>query len=108
MVSPSLRTPPPLNLLPRHPLRAPLGQVLPLRNKTLMDWAGQQGDAVPADLMAEVLAGDADRPSTGGFEDIPLQVIPLLWMSQVTGNGHRRTASTPVLIAEACGGQVVR
>ncbi len=61
-----------------------------------MNGAGEQGDAVPADLVAEVLAGDADRPCAGWFEDIPLQVIPLLWMSQVTGNGHRSAASTPV------------
>jgi hypothetical protein len=49
-----------LDLLPCHPLRTPLGQMLPLRNQTLMDGAGQQGHAVPADLVAEVLAGDAD------------------------------------------------
>jgi hypothetical protein len=73
-----------------------------------MDGAGQQGDAVPADLVAEVLAGDADRPSTGGFKDIPLQVIPLFWVGQVTGNGHRSTASTPVLVAKMGGGQSVR
>jgi hypothetical protein len=64
-----------------------------------MNRAGQQGDAVPADLVAEVLAGDADRPCAGWFEDIPLQVIPLFWMGQVTGNGHKSTASTPVLVA---------
>ena len=52
---------PPLpHLLPCHPLRAPLGQVLPLRNQTLVNRTGQQGDAVPADLIAEVLAGDTD------------------------------------------------
>ena len=49
-----------LDLLPCHPLRAPLGQVLTLRNQTLMNRTGQQGDAVPADLVAEVLAGDTD------------------------------------------------
>jgi hypothetical protein len=58
--SPRLRTPPLLNLPQRHPLGTPLGQVLPLRDPTLMDRAGQQGDAVPADLVAEVLAGQAD------------------------------------------------
>ena len=54
------RTPPPLDLLPSNPLRTPLGEVLSLRNQTLMNRTGQQGDAVPADLVAEVLAGDAD------------------------------------------------
>ena len=57
---PTLRTPPLPHLLPSNPLRAPLGQVLALRNQTLMDRTGQQGDAVPADLVAEVLTGDTD------------------------------------------------
>lgn len=43
-----------------HPLGTPLGQVLPLRDQTPMNRAGQKGDAVPADLIAEVLAGEAD------------------------------------------------
>jgi hypothetical protein len=102
----TLRTPPTRHLLPCHPLRASLGQVLPLRNQTLMEGAGEQGDAVLPDLVAEVLAGDADRPRAGWFEDIPLQVIPLFWVGQVTGNGHRSAASTPVLVAARGGGQV--
>ena len=57
---PTLRTPPTLDLLPWHPPRAPLGQVLPLRNQTLMNRTGEQGDAMPADLVAEVLTGDTD------------------------------------------------
>ena len=55
--SPHLRAPPFPNLPPCHPLSAPLGQVLALRDQTLMDRTGQHGDAVPADLVAEVLAG---------------------------------------------------
>jgi len=35
-------------------------EVLPLRNQTLMNRTGQQGDAVPADLITKVLAGHAD------------------------------------------------
>ena len=58
--SPTLRTPPNRHLLPSDPLSAPLGQVLTLRYQTLMNRTGQQGDAVPADLVAEVLAGDTD------------------------------------------------
>jgi hypothetical protein len=46
--------------LPNHPphrrLIAPLAQVLPLENQTLVNRAGQQGDAVPADIRAEALA----------------------------------------------------
>ena len=57
---PTFRTPPLPHLLPSDPLRAPLGQVLPLRNQTLVNRTGQQGDAVPAHLVAEVLTGDTD------------------------------------------------
>ena len=57
---PTLRAPPNRHLLPCHPLRTPLGQVLALGNQTLVNRTGEQGDAVPADLIAEVLAGDTD------------------------------------------------
>ena len=57
---PTLRTPPNRHLLPSDPLRAPLGQVLALRNQTLVNRTGQQGDAVPSHLVAEVLTGDTD------------------------------------------------
>ena len=57
---PTLRTPSNRHLLPSNPLRTPLGEVLALRNQTLVNRTGQQGDAVLADLVAEVLAGDAD------------------------------------------------
>jgi hypothetical protein len=57
---PTLRTPTNRHLLPCHPLRTPFCQVLPLRNQTLVNRTGEQGDAVPADLVAEVLAGDTD------------------------------------------------
>jgi hypothetical protein len=49
------------DLLPSNPLRAPLGQVLALRNQTLVNRTGQQGDAVPADLVAEVLMPPSRR-----------------------------------------------
>ena len=57
---PTLRTPPNRHLLPSDPLRAPLGQVLALRNQTRVNQTGQQGDAVPSHLVAEVLTGDTD------------------------------------------------
>jgi hypothetical protein len=75
--------------------------VLALGNQTLMNGAGEQGHAVPADLVAEVLTGDARRPRKGGFQNIPLQIIPLFWMDQVTGNSHKDAASTSVLVAVA-------
>jgi len=39
--------------------------VLALGNQTLMDRTGQHRDAVPADLVAEVLAGDVNGNPTG-------------------------------------------
>jgi len=62
-VSPHLRTPRNRHLTPSNPLSTPLGQILALGNQTLMDRTGEHRDAVPADLVAEVLAGDADRAS---------------------------------------------
>jgi len=65
-----------------------------------MDWAGEQGDAVPTDLVAEVLASHTDPGGAGGSQDINIQVVPLL-----SGNGvssrHRSQASTSVLLAYA-------
>jgi hypothetical protein len=84
IASPRFRTPPLLNLPSRNPLRAPLGEVLTLGNQTLMNRTGQQSDAVPTHLVAEVLAGDADGTGAGGLQDIPLQEVPLL-----RGNGNR-------------------
>ncbi len=63
--SPHLRTPPHPNLPPSDPLSAPLGQVPALRDQTLMNRAGQHRDAVVPDLVAEVLAGDADSARVG-------------------------------------------
>ena len=48
------------NLPPRHPPSTPPSQVLSLGNQTLMNRTGQQCDAVPANLIAKVLAGHAD------------------------------------------------
>ena len=62
---PTLWTPPDRHLPPSNPLSASLGQVLALGNQTLMDRTCQHRDAVPADLVAEVLAGDADSARAG-------------------------------------------
>ena len=40
-------------------------QVLPLRNESLVNRAGEQGDAVPTHLIAEVLASHADLWGAG-------------------------------------------
>ena len=60
-----LRTPTELHIPPCHPTRTPLGQVLTLGNESLVNGTGQQGDAVPADLVSKVLAGHEDRPFSG-------------------------------------------
>jgi hypothetical protein len=78
---------------------APLGQVLPLGDQTLVNRAGQQGDAVLSDLVAEVLTGDANGTGAGRAQNAPLQVVPLLGRGGDTGCGHRFEASTPVLLA---------
>ena len=57
----TLRTPTHSDLPPCHPPRTPPSQVLALRDQTLMNRAGQQGDAVSADLITKVLAGHADH-----------------------------------------------
>jgi len=62
---PTLRTPPNRNLPPSDPLSAPFGQMLTLGNESLMDRTGQHRDAVPTDLVAEVLTGDADSTRAG-------------------------------------------
>jgi hypothetical protein len=108
--SPTFRTPPLPHLPPSDPLRAPLGQVLSLRNQTLVNRTGEKGDAMPADLVAKVLAGNADRPRAGWFEDIPLKELPLLsggrrWHRE--SRGHRTKADTPVLLTGRWWGQGV-
>ena len=59
-VSRSFRTPPHRDLPPWHPATTPLGQVLALGYQTLINGTSQQGDALPADLIAKVLASYAD------------------------------------------------
>jgi len=43
-----------------------------------MNRAGQHRDAVPAHLVTEVLAGDADSARAGRTQHIHIQVLPLL------------------------------
>jgi len=55
-----LRAPTNRDLPPRNPPSTPPSQVLTLGNESLMNRAGEQGDAVPAHLVTEVLAGHTD------------------------------------------------
>jgi hypothetical protein len=57
------------NLPPRNPPRTPPSQVLALGNQTLINRAGQQGDAVPAHLITEVLADLVDTKSIKMYGD---------------------------------------
>ena len=63
-----------------------------------MNRAGEQGDAVPAHLIAKVLAGHADPGGAGGSQDIDIQVVPLLGVHRVSSR-HRSQAGTSVLLA---------
>jgi len=76
--SPRLRTPPNRHLTPSNPLSGPFGQMLTLGDQTHMDRTGQHRDAMPADLIAEVLTGDADGTRAGRTQDIHIQVVPPL------------------------------
>jgi hypothetical protein len=105
--SPSLRAPTNRHLPPSNPLSAPLGQVLALGNQTLVHRAGQHSDALVPDLIAEVLAGDADGTRAGRAQNIHIEVVPLLGRRSRASNGHHQSASTPVLVAVMGRGQVV-
>jgi hypothetical protein len=66
-----------------------------------MNRAGEKSYTMPADLIAEVLTGDADRPRAGWFKDIPLKKLPFFsggrrWHRE--SRGHRTRADTPVLL----------
>lgn len=88
------------NLPPGNPPRTSPSQVLSLWDQTLVDRAGEQGDAVPAHLITEVLAGHADPGGAGGSQEISIQAVPLLRGGSSTGDGHSSEARTPVLLAE--------
>ena len=65
-----------------------------------MNRTGKKSDAVPADLIPKVLASHANPGGAGGFQDIDIQVVPLLGVHRVN-NRHRSQASTSVLLATA-------
>jgi len=74
--------------------------MLTLGNQTLVDGTGQHRDAVPADLVAEVLTGDADDTRTGRTQDIRIQAVPLLRRDTRGDRAqcrHKTDASTSVL-----------
>ena len=54
-----------------------MSEVLPLRNQTLMDWTGKQGDAMPAYLITKVLASHTDPGGADGSQDTDIQVDSL-------------------------------
>lgn len=91
-------------------MTAPLGQVFALGDQTLMDRAGQHRDALVPDLVAEVLAGDAEGTRASRTQDIHIQVVPLLsrdTRGDRASSGHSRQTGTPVLLLEWWWGQVL-
>jgi len=66
----------------------------------MVNRAGQQGDAVSADLIAEVLTGDADIGGSGGSQNIAIQVVPFLNGARVSraSSGHRSLVGTSALV----------
>jgi hypothetical protein len=101
-----LRTPPNRHLPSSDPLTTPLAQVLALGNQTLMNRACQESHTMPADLVLEVLAGDADPGGASRTQDIHIQVVPLLSGHHRANSGHQVQENTPVLVAAAGWGQV--
>ena len=63
-----------------------------------MNRTGEHGDALTADLVAKVLAGDADGTSAGRSQHTPIQVLPLLSHSDRASISHRDQAGTSVLL----------
>lgn len=61
---------------------------------------------MPADLVAEVLAGDTDGTGVGWFQDIPLDVVPLFRGESSGGGrdgmraGRHRFGATAIRIAQ--------
>jgi ribosomal protein L17 len=80
--------------------------MLALGNQTLVNRTGQHRDALVPDLVAEVLAGDADGTTAGRTQDIHIQVLPLLSGHHRASSGDQRRASTPALVGVTGAGQV--
>jgi len=73
--------------------------MLALGNQTLMDRTGEHRDAVPGDLIAEVLTGDADGTRAGRTQDIHIQVVPILRRQhRASGRYFSRERMLPFLI----------
>jgi len=73
--------------------------MLALGNQTLMDRTGEHRDAVPGDLVAEVLAGDADGTRAGRTQDIHIEEVPLLrGKRRASGRYFSRERMLPFLI----------
>lgn len=69
-----------------------------LGNQTLMDRTSQHRDAVPADLVAKVLAGDADPGGASRAQDIHIQGVPFLRRRRMAGSGHLSVRGTALLL----------
>ena len=56
--------------------RATVGEVIAMADQTLMQLAGEQGDALHTSVVAEPIAGDAHLATTAGFQDLFVEVGP--------------------------------
>jgi len=71
-----------------------------------MDRTGQHRDAVPADLVAEVLTGHADGTRAGRTQDIHIEEVPLLRGKRRASRGHQEIKYI-CTIHSLCKGQVL-
>ena len=69
-----------------------------LGDQTLMDRTGEHRHAVPDDLVAEVLAGDADSARASRTQNIHIQAVPLPRRQHGAGSSHRKQTRTHVLL----------
>ena len=76
------------------PVATAPGELLTLANQGLVNRAGEQGDARPGNLVAEVPAGDAHLAGAGRPQHGVIEIGPLLRLEK---GDHRFTASIYVL-----------
>ena len=76
------------------PVATAPGELLTLANQGLVNRAGEQGDARPGNLVAEMPAGDAHLAGAGRPQHGVIEIGPLL---RLENGDHRFTASIYVL-----------
>ena len=102
-------TPPLPHLLPCHPLRAPFVRCSPWGDQTLVNRTGQQGDAVPAHLVAKVLIRRLDRQGVNRMvrSDDSCSVLELL-SAVAIGQEFSTTPQPPPTVVVILAGSRIR